>query len=775
MWRCLLLFWCSCVSSSASGNDENNHQPPDWRIRLLIVAGREARDGHRRLFRTALGVNIPAQMISVEDESQELSQILRVIQQEPYRPDDMVVVINSDEYIVAGDPAVASWKIALEATKQEAEIILPYPPPAFKNTRRLQQQIEEVTNELVPYRVSSGIKPYSSKEAEDVQRLLYTLRRLEVEDKQNYRDFKMNANTRDFGAYAFAGLTTTISETLQDLQEKEHLKTVKELWHSAVNNLTLRYRYGLAFDDNYIIYQDATTINTGSFSYRKGDSGVLSLHAQVDVLIAPFVHARHSEMPFVASNIMAKEIGATRSCSECPDEPLPDASPLEGADHPTVQIIVLIDHELPFVRLFLQRLRELKYPKEKLSLCVYVSAETLLDEVEAYIAENMNEYFMVQILPASEMDDYERMRYFIKKANTKLMPDYLFVVEASAHLTNPDTLQILINKRRNIVGPLLRAKAGDRSNIETDYVQGQFAKGAVYSNYVDKRTEDDSGFNLNGLLQVSKITSAVLLSYQTYSDVVLSDKRPKESHWNSFYRQILEQGYIPYVSNEDDYGYLISEPGEYRPDIWSVDRNENEFLNFYLIPVSADKQGSNDAPSDEDEEEKHSHMCRHFRKDKIFNSHYTKDLLSDTKKSSWRVISSRANEPDVLEPPGEMSILQNIYVQSVIRYFTRNKDLEIPVAGGKMLVFQGSGHLTLQGSMNVIMSMADQKVSTLEFKSNEDKDKWDVPSSSPLSSPSSSSSSCLLKLRQGEGIFITSPNPWNITLAETTNIVVFSL
>ncbi|XP_066943574.1 uncharacterized protein [Macrobrachium rosenbergii] len=167
-------------------------------------------------------------------------------------------------------------------------------------------------------------------------------------------------------------------------------------------------------------------------------------------------------------------------------------------------------------------------------------------------------------------------------------------------------------------------------------------------------------------------------------------------------------------------------------------------------------------------------MCRRFLKDKIFNSYFAKDLLSDARKSSWRVISSKANELDVLEPSVEMSDLQNIYVQSVIRYFTWNRNLQIPVAGGKMTVFHGSGHLTLQGSMNVIMSMADQELSTLEFKPNvtRARDKWDVSSSSSLASPSSS---CLLKLRQGEGIFITSPNPWNITLTEATNIVVFSL
>ncbi|XP_066944511.1 uncharacterized protein [Macrobrachium rosenbergii] len=107
------------------------------------------------------------------------------------------------------------------------------------------------------------------------------------------------------------------------------------------------------------------------------------------------------------------------------------------------------------------------------------------------MTENMNEYFVVQILPVSEMDDYELMRYFIEKAKTKLMPDYLFIVEASAHLTNPDTLQILINKRRNIVGPLLREKTGDRANIETDYAKGQFAKGAIYSNYVNKRNDEE--------------------------------------------------------------------------------------------------------------------------------------------------------------------------------------------------------------------------------------------------------------------------------------------
>ncbi|XP_068205842.1 uncharacterized protein [Palaemon carinicauda] len=680
----------------------------------------------------------------------------------------MVVVINSDEYIVAGDPAKTSWNIALEAVKQEAAMILSYPPPTFKINSRSQQQMEEVTNELDSYRITagSGVKPHTPSDAEKVKKLLESLRRLEVEEKQNFREAKMNVNTRDFKAYAFAGLVASLSETLQEIREKEQLGSVKDLWHSAIDNMTLRHKYGLAFDEDFFVYQDATTVNTEGFSYGKTDSGLISLHAQDEVQMAPLLHARAPNMPFIPSNMMAKEIGSRKACPDCPDEPRPDSSILEGSEHPTVHIIVLITRDLPFLRLFFQRLRELNYPKDKLALNVFISksAEALWDEAMACITENMNEYRMSKILPISEMDDYEGLKYFIERAKTQLMPDYLFIVEASTHLTNLDTLQTLINKRRNIVGPLIKAQKGDRANIETEYVRGKFIKGALYSDYVAGRVKENDDFSFIGLLQVPKITSAVLLSYQTYSNLVLSEKRPKENHWNYFFRQILQQGYIPYASNEVRYGYMISEPGDMRPDIWSINRNEDAYLKFYLIPMSEVKRASDDQ-SPGDKGDLSERKCHHFRKEKIFNSHFTKDLLHDVKKSSWNTVSSK-EELDVFEPPEEMSSLQNIYVQSVVRYFTRKMNLEIPEAGGKLKVFQGAGHITLHESMNVLMSIADQKISTLEFRSKDPggKDTPDVPSSL-----------CLLELREGEGIFISSPNPWNIFLAGTTNIVVFSL
>ncbi|KAK7013349.1 hypothetical protein SK128_020699 [Halocaridina rubra] len=63
-------------------------------------------------------------MVSVTNEKEQISKITEVLKGDPYRTDDVVVVINSDQYLVAGEPSLASWMVVMETVKQDAAILL---------------------------------------------------------------------------------------------------------------------------------------------------------------------------------------------------------------------------------------------------------------------------------------------------------------------------------------------------------------------------------------------------------------------------------------------------------------------------------------------------------------------------------------------------------------------------------------------------------------------------------------------------------------------------
>ncbi|XP_042209151.1 uncharacterized protein LOC121857239 [Homarus americanus] len=787
----LLLHVGAMVGSGGGGgdavDDEVQGQGVDSRVRLLIVAsgGRvDVKDGHRRLFRAAKGIGLPVQMVTVKDPSLETSRILQVIRQHPYKPDDILVLTNSDQYLPAAAPHVLAWRILGEALKQEAEVLIPILFSPLILNPELEKEYHKVEEELRKLKDNktreSSVKGRTAEDLVLLKNLLHQQDILKVKGKQYQR--KVRPDTKNFRAYAFAGLVASIEDLLvaatagfdgdaaaaivvaaapdavinatdtsstaaatgtvtatkiieavspdgeeaatttmtkhvaattvagATTRDRRGPGSLAHLWHSLALDVALRYSLGVALDHQHIVFQDAATTSPEWFGYEA--DGSLKLEIQ-GLKLASLIYAAPGTMPLQLANIVAREVGVKLPCPQCLDEPL-KTERLTSSEAPRVMVTVVVERPTPFFRVFLSRLKDLSYPKQKIFLSFYVTpaAEQHLETVEEFLEEVVDQYLEGALLDPHAGPNVAKSYQFLWNTARKEGMDYLFFLDPIAHLTHPDAVQHLITRNRSVVGPLLTSQDGLHHNIYSGEDR-MLNLGHTGERYVKRLKKDDAFLDFSaGLLQVEQVESALLLSRDVLSSARVNFTSYGENFTQGFVSHLLEQGFIPYATNEEIYGKLLNDKN-YTSDIWSLEKNDEEYYDLYVSK----------SPLSSEEAESSSAECRNVGRFLVFNDVFAGDLLQEAQKTPWQDLSDEEEKAQVLVPPtGELTKQMNVLTQSVIRSVFKNKYIQIPESGGRVSLVKGPGHYLPDGKFVALLCLqAMTEDSQLELLKGETK------------------------------------------------------
>ncbi|XP_037038309.1 procollagen-lysine,2-oxoglutarate 5-dioxygenase isoform X2 [Bradysia coprophila] len=245
---------------------------------------------------------------------------------------------------------------------------------------------------------------------------------------------------------------------------------------------------------------------------------------------------------------------------------------------PTVTLALFIEKPVPFLEEYFDLIWALDYPKNKVDLFIHNAAEYHSDVVNAFVEKTSSHYASVKtILPTDEIGEHDARDLAVNHAKNK-KTDYLFVVDAEAHLDSPNTLKELMKQNRLIISPTMVRPGEVWSNF-----WGALSEKGFYArshDYMDIVKDNIRGvWNVPFISTCYLVKSAVLpkISYKQYE--VLDAEM-------SFCKGLREQDIFLYSMNLKHYGHLMN--GEHyntvlaRPDFYMLFDNRPDWEQRYI-------------------------------------------------------------------------------------------------------------------------------------------------------------------------------------------------
>ncbi|XP_053633832.1 procollagen-lysine,2-oxoglutarate 5-dioxygenase 1 [Cherax quadricarinatus] len=151
-------------------------------------------------------------------------------------------------------------------------------------------------------------------------------------------------------------------------------------------------------------------------------------------------------------NYLAKSWTHDDGCLSCRENSR-DLKKLPREEYPRVLIAVFVAKPMPFLEEMLAKVASLNYPKDKLDLLVYNLAEMHEDLVNTWVAEqNSAGYRSTKVISADDNMKEWHARNLALELCLKNSCDALFSVDGDVHLDNADTLALLLEHNRPILG-----------------------------------------------------------------------------------------------------------------------------------------------------------------------------------------------------------------------------------------------------------------------------------------------------------------------------------
>ncbi|XP_057679971.1 procollagen-lysine,2-oxoglutarate 5-dioxygenase 2 isoform X3 [Corythoichthys intestinalis] len=140
-------------------------------------------------------------------------------------------------------------------------------------------------------------------------------------------------------------------------------------------------------------------------------------------------------------------------CSHCDDDVV-DISQLK--EYPNVLVGVFIEHPTPFLPEFFQRLMTLDYPKDKLNVFVHNNEVYHERHMQKFWEEHKNVFRSLKVVgPEENLSQGEARNMAMDICRQDITCDFYFSIDSDVMLTNTQTLKLLIEQNRKIIGPLV--------------------------------------------------------------------------------------------------------------------------------------------------------------------------------------------------------------------------------------------------------------------------------------------------------------------------------
>ncbi|XP_068603900.1 procollagen-lysine,2-oxoglutarate 5-dioxygenase 2 [Brachionichthys hirsutus] len=288
-------------------------------------------------------------------------------------------------------------------------------------------------------------------------------------------------------------------------------------------------------------------------------------------------------------------------CGHC-DEDLIDLSQLN--EYPDVLVGVFIEQPSPFLPEFFQQLLTLDYPKDKIKLFVHNNEVYHEKHIQEFWEENRNAFYSFKVVgPEENLSQGEARNMGMDLCRQDAKCDYYFSIDSDVMLTNRQTLKLLIEQNRKIIGPLVTRHNKLWSNFWGALsLDGYYARSEDYVDIVQRKRA--GVWNIPYMAHVYLVKGSALRNELKERNCFVLEKldpdmafcrnarettshREKESPSpESFHMLRPPKGVFMYLTNRHDFGRLMSTANynisRYNNDLWQIFENPVDWKAKYI-------------------------------------------------------------------------------------------------------------------------------------------------------------------------------------------------
>ncbi|XP_067851129.1 procollagen-lysine,2-oxoglutarate 5-dioxygenase 2 isoform X2 [Heptranchias perlo] len=268
-------------------------------------------------------------------------------------------------------------------------------------------------------------------------------------------------------------------------------------------------------------------------------------------------------------------------CTVCGENLLALSTPDE---YPSVTVGIFIERPTPFLPEFLERLLTLDYPRKKLTFFIHNNEVYHEKHIHKFWEKHKDEFKVKFVGPEEILSEGDARNMGMDYCRQDPGCDYYFSLDSDVVLTNPKTLQLLMEQNRRIIAPMVSQHKKLWSNF-----WGALSPDGFYArseDYVDIVQGSRVGvWNVPYLAHVYLIKGAVLRTELKEKNYFNLDRMDSDM---SLCRNIREQGIFMYVSNEHEFGRLLStetyNSSHLHGDLWQIFDNPLDWKEKYIHP-----------------------------------------------------------------------------------------------------------------------------------------------------------------------------------------------
>ncbi|KAM6978085.1 procollagen-lysine,2-oxoglutarate 5-dioxygenase 2 isoform 2-T2 [Aplochiton taeniatus] len=280
------------------------------------------------------------------------------------------------------------------------------------------------------------------------------------------------------------------------------------------------------------------------------------------------------------SNYVPNTWNYERGCDIC-DHNMVDLSQLK--DYPTVLVGVFIEQPSPFLSEFFQRLLTLDYPKDKLNVFVHNNVVYHERHIQRFWEENRNVFSSFKVVgPEENLSQGEARNMGMDICRKDTGCAYYLSMDTDVMLTNRQTLKILIEQNRKIIGPLVTRHGKLWSNFWGALsLDGYYARSEDYVDIVQGKRV--GVWNIPFMAHIYLIKGEALRNELKERNYFVLEKLDPDM---ALCRNAREMGVFMYITNQYEFGRLIStanyNTSHYNSDLWQIFENPVDWKEKYI-------------------------------------------------------------------------------------------------------------------------------------------------------------------------------------------------
>uniref|UniRef100_A0A8C6WID2 procollagen-lysine 5-dioxygenase n=1 Tax=Neogobius melanostomus TaxID=47308 RepID=A0A8C6WID2_9GOBI len=281
-------------------------------------------------------------------------------------------------------------------------------------------------------------------------------------------------------------------------------------------------------------------------------------------------------------------------CAHCNDD---NVDLTEMRELPNVLVGVFIEQPTPFLPEFFHRLLTLDYPR--------TSSEVYHEKhIQRFWEDNRNAFSSFKVVgPEENLSQGEARNMGMDLCRQDSSCDYYFSMDSDVMLTNRQTLKMLIEQNRKIIGPLVTRQGKLWSNFWGALsLDGYYARSEDYVDIVQRKRV--GVWNIPFMAHVYLVQGTALrnelkernhfvlekldpdMAFCRNARELTSHREKDSPSPESFHMLRPPKGVFMYITNQHEFGRLISTANynisHYNNDLWQIFENPVDWKEKYI-------------------------------------------------------------------------------------------------------------------------------------------------------------------------------------------------